>query len=79
MKRSLKKIQETPQDITARALIELFDKHVDNLSKNDGDIEQILIALQNKELSEGDKETIKSAFNDLSDVDPRMKKIFGDN
>lgn len=79
MKRSLKKIQETPQDVTARALIELFDKHVDNLSKNDGDIEQILIALQNKELSEGDKETIKSAFNDLSDVDPRMKKIFGDN
>lgn len=79
MKRSLKKIQETPQDVTARALIELFDKHVDNLSKNDGDIEQILIALQNKELSEGDKETIKSAFNDLGDVDPRMKKIFGDN
>lgn len=79
MKRSLKKIQETPQDVTARALIELFDKHVDNLSKNDGDIEQILIALQNKELSEGDKEIIKSAFNDFSDVDPRMKKIFGDN
>ena len=79
MKRSLKKIQETPQDVTARALIELFDKHVDNLSKNDGDIEQILIALQNKELSEGDKEIIKSAFNDFSDADPRMKKIFGDN
>ena len=65
MERGFKKKEETPEVFRAKALIKSLDKATDELKENSKDIENILVALSTRDLSEEEKETISSLMEDV--------------
>ena len=62
MKRELKKKVESPKDFTAHNIIASVDKQVEELERNNLEIETILDLLRNKKLSEKQEDNIKKAL-----------------
>lgn len=63
MKRELKKRIESPRDFTARNIISSLDKQIEELNKNNLEIDTIVNLIRNKTLSKKQEENVKKALN----------------
>ena len=60
MKRELKRKTESPKDFTARNIISSLDKQIEELNKNNLEIDTIVNLIRNKTLSKKQEEEILS-------------------
>ena len=79
MKRELKRKQETPADFTARNLISSLDNQLDELNKNNFEIEAILGLIQKKTLSNQQEENVKDVLNDALELSSNVRKSLKEN
>lgn len=63
MKRELKRKTESPKDFTARNIISSLDKQIEELNKNNLEIDTIVNLIRNKTLSKKQEENVKKALN----------------
>lgn len=73
MKRELKRKEESPQDFTARNLISSLDKQIDELEKNNLEIDTIIGLIRNKKLSDKQEENVKKALNSALELSSNIQ------
>ena len=76
MKRELKRKTESPKDFTARNIISSLDKQIEELNKNNLEIDTIVNLIRNKTLSKKQEETIKKALNTALELSSNMLNSF---
>ena len=76
MKRELKRKTESPKDFTARNIISSLDKQIEELNKNNLEIDTIVNLIRNKTLSEKQKKNIKKALNTALELSSNMLNSF---
>ena len=76
MKRELKKKIESPKDFTARNIISSLDKQIEELNKNNLEIDTIVNLIRNKTLSKKQEENVKKALNTALELSSNMLNSF---
>ena len=76
MKRELKKKIEYPKDFTARNIISSLDKQIEELNKNNLEIDTIVNLIRNKTLSKRQEENVKKALNTALELSSNMLNSF---
>lgn len=76
MKRELKKKTESPKDFTARNIISSLDKQIEELNKNNLEIDTIVNLIRNKNLSKKQEENVKKALNTALELSSNMLNSF---
>ena len=76
MKRELKKKIESPKDFTARNIISSLDKQIEELNKNNLEIDTIVSLIRNKTLSKKQEENVKKALNTALELSSNMLSSF---
>ena len=76
MKRELKKRIESPRDFTARNIISSLDKQIEELNKNNLEIDTIVNLIRNKTLSKRQEENVKKALNTALELSSNMLNSF---
>lgn len=76
MKRELKKKIESPRDFTARNIISSLDKQIEELNKNNLEIDTIVNLIRNKTLSKKQEENVKKALNTALELSSNMLNSF---
>ena len=76
MKRELKKKVESPKDFTARNIISSLDKQIEELNKNNLEIDTIVSLIRNKTLSKKQEENVKKALNTALELSSNMLNSF---
>lgn len=76
MKRELKKKIESPKDFTARNIISSLDKQIEELNKNNLEIDTIVNLIRNKTLSKRQEENVKKALNTALELSSNMLNSF---
>ena len=76
MKRELKRKTESPKDFTARNIISSLDKQIEELNKNNLDIDTIVNLIRNKTLSKKQEENVKKALNTALELSSNMLNSF---
>lgn len=76
MKRELKKKTESPKDFTARNIISSLDKQIEELNKNNLEIDTIVSLIRNKTLSKKQEENVKKALNTALELSSNMLNSF---
>lgn len=76
MKRELKKKIESPRDFTARNIISSLDKQIEELNKNNLEIDTIVNLICNKTLSKKQEENVKKALNTALELSSNMLNSF---
>lgn len=76
MKRELKKKTESPRDFTARNIISSLDKQIEELNKNNLEIDTIVNLIRNKTLSKKQEENVKKALNTALELSSNMLNSF---
>ena len=76
MKRELKRKTESPKDFTARNIISSLDKQIEELNKNNLEIDTIVNLIRNKTLSEKQEENVKKALNIALELSSNMLNSF---
>ena len=76
MKRELKKKIESPRDFTARNIISSLDKQIEELNKNNLEIDTIVNLIRNKTLSKKQEENVKKALNTALELSSNMLDSF---
>ena len=76
MKRELKRKTESPKDFTARNIISSLDKQIEELNKNNLEIDTIVNLIRNKALSETQEENVKKALNTALELSSNMLNSF---
>jgi hypothetical protein len=76
MKRELKKKIESPKDFTARNIISSLDKQIEELNKNNLEIDTIVSLIRNKTLSKKQEENVKKALNTALELSSNMLNSF---
>ena len=76
MKRELKKKIESPRDFTARNIISSLDKQIEELNKNNLEIDTIVNLIRNKTLSKKQDENVKKALNTALELSSNMLNSF---
>ena len=76
MKRELKRKTESPKDFTARNIISSLDKQIEELNKNNLEIDTIVNLIRNKTLSKKQEENVKKALNTALDLSSNMLNSF---
>jgi len=76
MKRELKKKTESPKDFTARNIISSLDKQIEELEKNNLEIDTIVDLIRSKTLSEKQEENVRKALNTALELSSNMQNSF---
>lgn len=76
MKRELKRKTESPKDFTARNIISSLDKQIEELNKNNLEIDTIVNLIRNKTLSKKQEENVKKALNTALELSSNMLNSF---
>ena len=76
MKRELKRKTESPKDFTARNIISSLDKQIEELNKNNLEIDTIVNLIRNKTLSKKQEENVKKALNIALELSSNMLNSF---
>ena len=76
MKRELKKKIESPKDFTARNIIFSLDKQIEELNKNNLEIDTIVNLIRNKTLSKRQEENVKKALNTALELSSNVLNSF---
>ena len=76
MKRELKKKTESPRDFTARNIISSLDKQIEELNKNNLEIDTIVNLIRSKTLSKKQEENVKKALNTALELSSNMLNSF---
>ena len=76
MKRELKRKTESPKDFTARNIISSLDKQIEELNKNNLEIDTIVNLIRNKTLSKWQEENVKKALNTALELSSNMLNSF---
>ena len=76
MKRELKRKTESPKDFTARNIISSLDKQIEELNKNNLEIDTIVNLIRNKTLSKKQEENVKKALNNALELSYNMLNSF---
>ena len=76
MKRELKKKIESPKDFTVRNIISSLDKQIEELNKNNLEIDTIVNLIRNKTLSKRQEENVKKALNTALELSSNMLNSF---
>ena len=76
MKRELKRKTESPKDFTARNIISSLDKQIEELNKNNLEIDPIVNLIRNKTLSKKQEENVKKALNTALELSSNMLNSF---
>lgn len=76
MKRELKKRIESPRDFTAQNIISSLDKQIEELNKNNLEIDTIVNLIRNKTLSKKQEENVKKALNTALELSSNMLNSF---
>ena len=76
MKRELKRKTESPKDFTARNIISSLDKQIEELNKNNLEIDTIVNLIRNKTLSKIQEENVKKALNTALELSSNMLNSF---
>lgn len=76
MKRELKRKAESPKDFTARNIISSLDKQIEELNKNNLEIDTIVNLIRNKTLSKKQEENVKKALNTALELSSNMLNSF---
>ena len=76
MKRELKKRIESPRDFTARNIISSLDKQIEELNKNNLEIDTIVNLIRSKTLSKKQEENVKKALNTALELSSNMLNSF---
>ena len=76
MKRELKKRIESPRDFTARNIISSLDKQIEELNKNNLEIDTIVNLIRSKTLSKKQEENVKKALNTALELSSNMLDSF---
>lgn len=76
MKRELKRKTESPKDFTARNIISSLDKQIEELNKNNLEIDTIVNLIRNKTLSKKQDENVKKALNTALELSSNMLNSF---
>ena len=76
MKRELKKKTESPRDFTARNIISSLDKQIEELNKNNLEIDTIVNLIRNKTLSKKQEENVKKALSTALELSSNMLNSF---
>lgn len=76
MKRELKRKTESPKDFTARNIISSLDKQIEELNKNNFEIDTIVNLIRNKTLSKKQEENVKKALNTALELSSNMLNSF---
>ena len=76
MKRELKRKTESPKDFTARNIISSLDKQIEELNKNNLEIDTIVNLILNKTLAKKQEENVKKALNTALELSSNMLNSF---
>lgn len=76
MKRELKRKTESPKDFTARNIISSLDKQIEELNKNNLEIDTIVNLIRSKTLSKKQEENVKKALNTALELSSNMLNSF---
>ena len=76
MKRELKRKTESPKDFTARNIISSLDKQIEELNKNNLEIDTIVNLIRNKTLSKKQEENVKKALSTALELSSNMLNSF---
>ena len=76
MKRELKKKTESPRDFTARNIISSLDKQIEELNKNNLEIDTIVNLIRSKTLSKKQEENVKKALSTALELSSNMLNSF---
>ena len=76
MKRELKRKTESPKDFTARNIISSLDKQIEELNKDNLDIDTIVNLIRSKTLSKKQEENVKKALNTALELSSNMLNSF---
>lgn len=76
MKRELKRKTESLKDFTARNIISSLDKQIEELNKNNLEIDTIVNLIRNKTLSKKQEENVKKALNTALELSSNMLNSF---
>ena len=76
MKRELKRKTESPKNFTARNIISSLDKQIEELNKNNLEIDTIVNLIRNKTLSKKQEENVKKALNTALELSSNMLNSF---
>ena len=76
MKRELKRKTESKKDFTARNIISSLDKQIEELNKNNLEIDTIVNLIRNKTLSKRQEENVKKALNTALELSSNMLNSF---
>ena len=76
MKRELKRKTESPKDFTARNIISSLDKQIEELNKNNLEIDTIVNLIRSKTLSKKQEENVKKALNTALELSSNMLESF---
>lgn len=79
MKRELKKKTDSLRDLTANNLILSLDKQVEELNKNNLEIDTIIGFLRSKCLSEQQEESVKKALNSALELSSTIYNSMEEN
>ena len=76
MKRELKRKTESPKDFTARNIISSLDKQIEELNKNNLEIDTIVNLIRSKTLSKKQEESVKKALSTALELSSNMLNSF---
>lgn len=76
MKRELKRKTESPKDFTARNIISSLDKQIEELNKNNLEIDTIVNLIRSKTLSKKQEENVKKALSTALELSSNMLNSF---
>ena len=76
MKRELKRKTESPKDFTARNIISSLDKQIEELNKNNLEIDNIVNLIRSKTVSKKQEENVKKALNTALELSSNMLNSF---
>ena len=76
MKRELKRKTESPKDFTARNIISSLDKQIEELNKNNLEIDTIVNLIRNKTLSKKQEKNVKKALSTALELSSNMLNSF---
>ena len=76
MKRELKRRTESPKDFTARNIISSLDKQLDELEKNNIEIDAIVDLIRSKSLSDKENENVRKALSNALELSSNIQSSF---
>lgn len=76
MKRELKRKTESPKDFTAKNIISSLDKQLEELEKNNLEIDAIVDLIHSKSLSDKEDENVRKVLNNALELSSNIQNSF---